>query len=775
MNNLLSFKSFSKFLSRNKVFTAINIFGLSLSLMFVILIAVYTVQELSIDRNQEKAGRIYAIGSEEVLGSAWKLKPLLLDRYPEIEAIVPTISDYQGQTVTLADKTVTADLLFTDTSFFSVFTFPLVHGDLHRVMETPGYAVISESFARKMFHDADPLGQYIKLNDSVTVTVNGIMKDIKNSIFPSTDILVNIEHIRFFNESLASETFNNAIGANLFILVKENADLHAKIPDIEEYFCEIYWWFKNGIAQHVVLYPFKDIYFSDVKNYNSIHRGDWSFVMILMSVGILILLFAVTNYINLTVAQTGQRAKEMSTRRLLGSSRSELFIRLILESTLLCLFSFLLCLLLAYAAVSTANNLLQTKIDIPAAATLLNTFICILFILGLSVVSGLIPAIIISNSKPIDVVRGGFRRKTKMVFSKVFITFQNVITILMIVASIVMTLQINHMISAPLGYNTANIIEIPTYQLKAKERIFTVGNEIEKLSSVNRVAYAAGAPFSGSNNNTVEYDGRNISFQVIIGDSCYFSMMGFKILQENNAASSDAVYLTEQAIRELMIPIDTPSFKLYEQDIPIAGIVKDFQLGNILRDVAPIKLRLRKHDQYYPWSIFVEIQGDPAQAFEQIKQAYEAIAELDFPGNFIDQQIENSFQSQRRILKIVMIFCVIAVLISLLGLLAMSTYFIQQRLREVAVCKVFGASNGQMLIKLVRTFLNYVLVAFIIATPLSWYIMTQWLSGYSYRISLYPWIFVVSGLLCFIIAFITVFGQSYKAANTNPVESVKAE
>ena len=775
MNNLLSFKSFFKFLKKNKAFTAINVFGLSISLMFVILITVYTVQELSVDKHQEKADRIYAIGSEDVLGSAWKLKPRLLDKYPEIEDIVPAVTHYQNQSVEISDKTFTANLLFSDTSFFTVFTFPLIQGDAKHVMETPGYAVISESFAKKAFSDRDPLGQFIKVNDSVTVMVNGIMKDIKNSIFPVADILMNIENIRYFNESLAAETFNNAVGANLFILVKEHADLHAKIPDIETFFREIFWLYKNGVAEHVVLYPYKEIYFSGIKCYNNIRMGDWTFVMILMSVGILILIFAITNYINLTVAQTGQRAKEMSTRRLLGSSRGELFLRLILESTFLCFFSFLLGLLFAYAAVSTANNLLQTKIDLTGAFTFLHIIICIVFVLGLGIVSGLIPAIIISNSKPIDVVRGGFRRKTKMVFSKVFITFQNVITILMIVASIVMALQINHMINAPLGYNTTNILEIPTFQFNSKERIFTFGNEIEKLPSVRRVAYAAGAPFSGSNNNTVEYEDRNISFQILIGDSVYFSMLGFEILRENNVASTDAVYLSEQAIRELMIPEDSPNFRLYENDISIAGIVKDFQLGNILRDKSPIQLHLRKHDQFYPWSIFVEIQGDHSRGYEQLRQEYETMLGVEFQGSFIDQQVEDSFQAQRRILKIVIIFCVIAILISLLGLLAMSTYFIQQRSREVALRKVFGSTNLQILIKLISAFITYVGIAFIITVPVAWYIMNRWISAYNYRISLYPWIFIAGGLFCLIIAFISVFWQSYKAANTNPVESVKAE
>lgn len=775
MNELLNFKSFFKFLSKNKAYTAIDIFGLSISLMFVILIAVYTVQELSVDKYQEKAGRIYALGSEEVIGSHWKLKNHLMSRYPEIEEIAPVISSFGDQPVEIRETSMKASLIFADTSFYNVFSYPLLNGEPSKVLEIPNYAVVSESFARKAFGNEDPLGQMIHIDDSVKVTVNGIMKDMKNSILPEGDIVLSIENIRFFNPGLSSEEFNNAVGANLFVLVNEGADLHAKIPDIKEHFSEIFWWYKNYPEKQVVLYPLNEVYFSKVQSWANLRQGDWNFVMILMSVGILILLFAMINYINLTVAQTGQRAKEMATRRLLGSSRGELFNRLIMESTFLSLFSFILGLLLAMAMVPFANDLLQTRISLVEAITPVNILIVIGIIVLLGFVSGLLPAWIISNSKPIDIVRGGFRAKTKMVFSKIFITFQNVITIMMIAASVTMVLQINHMINAPLGYNMKNILDISTHHFNTKERMLTFGNEISQLASVNRVAYGAGTPFSRGNNHTMRYEDRNISFQSLIGDSTYFSMFGFEILQDNHSTSANATYLNEQAYRELMIDDDTPSFKFYEQDTPIAGKLKDFTMGNVLANLPPTMVSIRSGDQLWIWDILIEVNGDPYIAFEQIKEKYEAMMGLEMPGRFMEDKVEDSFASQRRTAKIVMIFCVIAILISLLGLLAMSTYFIQQRAREIAVRKVFGSSEGQILRRLVFTFLNYVLIAFVIATPVVWYIMKRWLSDYSYRITLSPLIFISAGVFCLLISFLTVYYQSYKAANANPVDSVKAE
>ncbi len=524
-----------------------------------------------------------------------------------------------------------------------------------------------------------------------------------------------------------------------------------------------------------MLYPLNEIYFSKMATWTGFRSGDWNFVMILMSVGVLILLFAIINYINLTVAQTGQRAKEMATRRLLGSSRGELFSRLILESTLLSLFSFILGFVLAMAAVPFANDLLQTRINLTEAITPVNILIAIGLILFLGIASGLLPAWIISNSKPIDIVRGGFRAKTKMVFSKIFITFQNVITIMMIAASVTMVLQINHMINAPLGYNMKNILDISTHHFQSTERAITFGNEVGQLASVNRVAYSAGTPFNRGNNNTMRYEDRNISFQTLIGDSTFFSMFGFEVLLDNHSTSPDAVYLNEQAYRELMIGDEVLGFKYYDRDTPIAGKLKDFRMGNVLANLPPTQILVRNMNNYGIWNILVEVNGDPYVALEQIKKKYEDMIGLEMPASFIEDQLENSFTPQRRTAKIVMIFCVIAILISLLGLLAMSTYFIQQRSREIAVRKVFGSSEGQVLKRLVFTFLNYVLIAFVVATPVVWYIMNRWLTDYSYRITLSPLIFIGAGLFCLLISFLTVYYQSYKAANANPVDSVKAE
>lgn len=775
MNNLLNIKSFLKFLSRNKGYTAIDVFGLSVSLMFVILIAVYVERELNIDKQQANYDRIVAIGNEEFLESAVPVSYWLEERYPEIEKVCPVITaEGKGCQIFYGDKKLTGDLVYADSTFFDVFSFKMLDGDRDRVLADPYSAVVSESFARKVFGGDDPIGKSLRISDSTNVMVTGVMEDINRSVIPNTDLVVRIERVTEFNQSLSKENQGNAGSCISFLLLKPGMDLKGRTDEILSFFKERYWLYKMDFVKEVRIVPLSEIYFGNTM-VHSLNQGDKRFSLVLMSVGILILIFAIINYINLTVAQAGQRAKEMATRRLLGSSRVELFLRLMLEATFLTVVSFAIGLMLAKVALPYANDLLQVRLTFDVLVTPLWIGAIVLFIVLTGALSGLLPALMISSAKPIDVVRGTFRRQTKMVFSKVFITFQNVITIAMIAASLTMYLQIDHLIHAPLGYNTANIIESDNI-FRSKSEMERAEDMLRQLPMVKAVGHSNGTPSSGTNNMSGTYEDKSLSFQQIQVDSAAFRIFGFEIKSDNHVANSDqGWYLNELAFKQMELPEDAPSFRWGENATPILGVIRDFQLRDITQENSPVMFRFRKTESdWWPWSYVVEVQGDPVKAYESVRKVFEEVSGVPFEGKFIDQSIQEHFESQIRLTKIVVIFACIAILISLLGLLAMSTYFILQRSQEVAIRKVFGSDNRGILVRLVGTFLMYVGIAFVIATPLSWFFMKQWLADYSYRITLSPLIFITAGLFCLLISFLAVFFQSWQAANANPVESVKS-
>ena len=776
MNNLLNFKSFVKFLKKNKAYTAIDVFGLSVSLMFVILIAVYTVQELSTDKFQTEGDRIYALASESGPTTALPIAYRLQSRYPEIEKICPAVlSNIPDFQVYYGDKKLTAKSGCVDSTFFNFFSFRLLAGDPDNALKERNNAVISETFARKMFGQEDPIGKSVRISDSTNVIVTGVMEDIRKSVIPYKDILVRVEQASVFNGSISKTNEGNAGCTVAFLMLNKGASLDDKTTDILSYFKESFWLYKMEFAKEVKLIPLPELYFTR-SNYTPLEQGDRSFVLVLLSVGLLILVFAVFNYINLTVAQAGQRAKEMATRRLLGSSRGELFARLIMESTLMTFISFAVGVLLAFAAVPLANNLLATKIFLTDACTPVGIggTICVLLMIGL--LSGLLPAVLISSAKPIDVVRGTFRRQTKMVFSKFFITFQNIITIATIAAALVMGLQIRHLIVAPLGYDRENLLVIGN-TCQSRSEMTAVLDQLKSVPEIKEVGLSCGTPFNGGNNLSGTYEGKTLSCQQLVMDSAAFRILGLQIKQDNKVASTGwwSWYLTERAFKDMELPETAQVFHLTGSDpAPILGVIKDFHLRSINMESSPLMLRFTDFKEDYPWNYLVKVEGDPYVAYDKAREIFEKVTGVDFEAQYLDQQITETFDAQIRMVKIISVFATVAILISLLGLLAMSTYFIQQRAQEVAIRKVFGSDNRAILIRLVSTFLMYVGIAFIIATPVCWYFMKQWLSDYTYRISLSPLIFIAAGLFCLLISFFAVFFQSWRAANTNPVDSVKS-
>lgn len=784
----LNFRSFFNFLGRNKLYAAINLFGLSVSLMFVILIADYTLRQLTCDDYQTKADRIYAIGTEASLNSGYYLQKYLRDRYPEIESTCAVAASGQStdatQPVEVGQQKYSASILFADTTFFRIFDYQLLDGDRDQVLASRDNVVLSESFARKVFGTFSPMGQTIRFSDEEkSYVVSGVVRDIDRSVISNMDIVMRAERLCDLN-SANDEHMSNCGAVTTFILVKEGADLQAKIPDMEAYFKEIYWPYKGNIVSQVTLTPLRELYFSPLNDVYSLHHGSWAFVMILFGVGAVILLFAVMNYINLTVAQTGFRAKEMAARRLLGASRGEIILKLILESTLMCVAALVAAFFLAAAVEPYASQLLESKIGIWQDMTPVVAACYAVFIVGLGVVAGIVPALMVSRYKPVDIMRGSFRRRSKMVYSKVLIAVQNIITIVLIAVSLTIGLQIRHLVSAPMGYNTTDILDISTDIFTGRSQIAQFREELLREPCVEAVALGCGTPHDFGNNNTMQYGpDRMVSFQIFIGDSTYFRILGLERLRDNHLArmnEDNVVFINRYALRELGVAEDAEEFKVgtdYSYPYQIAGIYRDFQIGSALDK--PKSAMLWQTDDIanmYPWNILVKIRGDKTAAYNTVKSVFERISDgAVFTGaEYIEQQIEADYADQRRILHIVGIFTLVAVLISALGLVAMSTYYIQQKEQEVAVRKVFGSTRGEVLGRLVGNFMRMVGVAFVIAVPVAWYLLERWLQDYSVRISLSPLIFLAAGAFAAVVAFIAVFWQSSRAADSNPIDSIKS-
>lgn len=791
----LDLRSWFTFLGRNRLYTAVNFIGLALALAFVLLVADYTVRQFTVDRFQTRADRIYAVCSEESAASGYYLQKHLRDRYPEIESTCSVAffedSDAGSTPVEIGRQKFLASVLYADTTFFRMFDFTLLEGAREEALAARENVVLSESFARKVFGTFDPLGQTLRLdNDDRTYVVSGVMRDIERSAIPAADIVMRAERITETNAANDERMSNSGAGVT-FLLERRGADLQAKVPDMLAFFKEIYWPYQGNVVSQVRLVPLRELYFEPVNNTNKLAHGSRSFLYILLGVGLVVLVFAVMNYINLTVAQAGFRAREMAARRLLGAPRGNIFLKWVLESTLFCAAALLIASCIAELFVPWASQLLGTKVAVwddlswPAAGG------CLLAVVVLGVVSGFVPALLVARYQPIDIVRGTFRRHAKTVYGRVLIALQNVITIVLLAASITIELQIRHLVNAPLGYETHDILNIGTDIFPNRSSIRRFCDELRSLPEIEAVGLGCGTPHDRGNNNTIAYGpDRMVSFQVFIGDSTYFRILGLERLRDNHVAvaagsgasrdfwASNVWHINQYALHELGIAEDAPEFKVGEElsyPVVVAGIYRDFQVGTALDAPTSVLLReVNDPDGFQPWNILVKTHGDHAAVYHAVEELFRQTTDGgSFAARYITDEIADDFAAQQRLLHIIGIFTLVALLISSLGLFAMAAYYIQQKRQEIAVRRVFGASRREMLTRLVRNFMALVGAAFVIAVPIAVWGLRRWLEEYSVRIALSPWIFLAAGLFAAVVALLSVGWQSRRAADADPVESLK--
>lgn len=772
-------KSFWNFLRKNKLYAAVNLVGLTVSMAFVLLLAVYIQRQLTTDSFQQNADRIYVVANEDNVTMGYWLDKHLKNNFPEIEKGCCVANIASAAAFNIDGERVYGSTMAADSTFFEMFSYDLVEGNKADWRVSQDRCMVSREFANAHFGDKDPLGQTISLNyeGSFQLTVCGVYEDFGNSILKAPDVLIRGDLMPKINSS-HDEFMSNAGGGICFVMAYPGADLQGRHDDILDW-CEENFWVYKSQYDKVRIIPLRDMYFlNEGIRYGSdtIQFGNRSFVNLLLAMCILLLAFAVLNYINMTTALTGFRAKEMATRRLVGADKRSIFFKVISESTLICGISMLLAILLAEALAPTASRILEYQVSVFKAVTPVNILLVLGFILVLGILAGIVPALLIQKAQPIEIVRGTLRLKTKTVYSKVIIVVQNVVAVVMLVSALTIGLQIRHMVSADLGYNTKDILVVDN-AFGQTGQIRPLLDKWREEPCVEEVGQGDGIPLGGTNNWTMEMpDGHWVSFQQIQGDDKYFDILGLKVKQDNHQR---AWWLNEYAFKQIGIEETAMEFQSAKNGTrAIGGIYYDFKIRPLEQDqsAAMIYNRGENPNDDYPWVLLVKTTGDQATA----KKRVEAIAAEVFPGRlfeaqYIEEMIEDGFADESRVLNIVLIFTLLSILVSALGLFAMSSYYMQQEIRSVSVKKVFGADYSGVLKELVLSFMKMVGIAFVIGVPIAWFIMSRWLSGYGHRINLYWWIFLAAGAVVALIAIASVLYQSIKTARTNPAEALKKE
>ncbi|MBR5776201.1 MAG: ABC transporter permease, partial [Bacteroidaceae bacterium] len=419
----MKINSYLTFLSRNKAYTAINVFGLSVSLMFVVLIGLYYEHETGVDQQIPDKERVVLVHPEKtenfkMSGTSREIIPLLRKQLPQIQSACALFSMTNRHVQFAQDDYAKCDMLYVDSTYYDVFGFTLLEGDPHTALADEQSVVLEEELARKLFPQGDAMGKPLTLNDKYKVFVRGIYRRTENSSIPQDDIVGRYELLReelpyYFN------IMGNFGSPDVYLKLNEGTDYKELIPQVNKILTEVYAQFGAGLEEmKFSLSPVAENYFSEYGS-NVCRRGKPALVMLIAIIGLIILAFAVMNYINLTVAQAGRRAKEMATRRLLGSLKRDIMVRMVLESTSLCAVSVAVSLLLAVAAIPYTNQLLETHISAMQLLSPLNMLFIVGTVVLLGAVAGIVPAQVMSAVQPIDVVRGTFRVRTKTTLGRI--------------------------------------------------------------------------------------------------------------------------------------------------------------------------------------------------------------------------------------------------------------------------------------------------------------------------------------------------------------------
>ena len=791
-------KSYLKFLSRNKLYTAIEAVGLVISIAFVILIGNYVWQQYSIAHENPIGDRVYAVGNDQYVALSWWDKAEFDAKIPEAEAVCRVSSREEDMVITIGEPKVQVIMIQVDPEFFEIFpNYQLLEGNLEEY-GLKGHCLISESFARKHF-TGSPIGKQLSMENyfagEETFTVCGVYKDFTGTMMPSSDILSNPEYDAAYSSGRI-HPFSTIGQYVTLIKVKEGTDREALAKKVEDICKEHY---DSNFVKSTPIYTVPELYFNPEQWI--FHSGNKSVMQMLLVVVLLLLASAIFNYVNLSLALSGKRAKEMATRRLLGAPQGSIIWKYIGESILFTAVCFALALLLSWALLPIMNELLlnvttdtgNTWMYIPVTLGLSAGTVAAyaLAIVLIGALAGIAPALFASRFAPIDIVRGTFRRRSKMVFSKVFIVFQNTVSVILIAIAILMETQLGHMMHRPLNARSEGLYSLGFYARDYSE-VEPLVDRLNRIPEVKRVGFGRGFP--GQMNMELGFkapDGIHHQTQVIACTPEYFEMLGLKVVKDFGTPRENSVWMSQSLANEIELSDTTMTY--YAGRFQVNGINTEY-VGGVFEDIPTSDatasdpttnsavIMAPAQSILYGNGLMIEVEGDKRTADKAIMEAYAAYSEEKNgtyvePGQngYIMDVLNRQLIPVKMALRLVELFMVLSVLIALLGLLAMSAYYSGENTKSIAVRKVFGSDVLRETRRTVKDYMVLVGIACIIGIPVSVWMAGKYLSRYTYRIENYWWIFVLAVVLTFAMAFGSVLWQTLKAAKTNPATELKKE
>ena len=767
------------------MFTTINVVGLAVSFMFILLIADMVTRQLTVDSDVPDADRIYIMAGKSVTFGHYQIGQRFQNRYPEIESWCSWGGCYPLIIRCENGEASVIKVAFVGKNFFDFFGYKIIKGNTDSAMLPDQSIVMTRTAALRLFGSDDVMGNSFNIDNlnGSDYVVTAIAEDIDNSIFPSgIDAFLPQDNIKWINEysDINDTNIVNESAATLFFKFYANTDPEANKDDMLMCLRNWIWSYRSGNSNSLTFVPMRDFYFSEIGSTGGLNQYDFAKVVVFFVAGLIILIMAVLNYIVMNVAQMNYRAKEMATRRLLGSSQKYVFCRIMAESAMMVVMAFTAGLLLASVVEPYAIKCLGVRLDVIGDFTPISIGVWLLFMLLLSFVSGLIPASALSMHSPMDIVRGRFRGKTKIAYLRLLSVVQCGFAVALLSCAIYLTKQIHDISNVPLGYVYGDVIEYPPIDGNGNMKVFR--SEAMKLPYVKNVAFSKGLPVDGGYNMTMPVTVGdsvvNFRFQTFEVDSAFIKMFNIKITEDRKLAKQEmAYYINESGLKDYAeLGLGTEKISC-NYTVYIAGQFKDFKIRSVFYDEQPLLLKILPTDSINVQNISVEITDDDIVRHKQeLDSLYHSInGGIPFDSKWYGDMVSEWYDDIELLNYTIIAFAVSALLISLSGLVAMNIYMISQRKRDIAVRKVFGSTAETEMRLLLRLSMWSIITSLLIAIPLA-------VSGLIKIYDFVPfgdfspwWTIVVAFAIVAVVSLLSVYLIGRKAVNENPVENIKTE
>lgn len=777
-------------LLRQKAFSIINISGLAIGMASAILILLWIENEVSHDRFHKKGDRLYTLNNRDRFNGelwAWNSTPTILGptvkaNYPDVEDVVRTSNT--GFLFNHGEQRLNVSGTFTDPGFLNMFSFPLLKGSASTALNGTYNLVITEKLAKKLFGSEEPMGKVVRIDSIDQFTVTGVLKDLPNNTRFDFEYLMPWSYKTKLGWS-DSSWGNNAV--QTYVLLKPNvsqASFDQKIKNITIDHTSG----EGKSTTQVFTYPLRDAWLYGKSENGQYVGGRIEMVRLFAIIAAFILLIACINFMNLSTARSEKRAKEVGIRKVVGAPKAMLVSQFLGESVLLSLLAGILAIVVVQVSLSGFNTLVDKQLFIPYSSPVF--WLCgFLFVLLTGLVAGSYPAFFLSSYKPVKVLKGTFKAANALVTPrKILVVLQFTFAIALIICTIIITRQIDHAQKRDAGYDRNQLVymtlqgDMDKHFDAIKNDLLGSGAAVAVTKSMSPITQRWADSWGFSWDGSTEED-KKADFIRMGSDADFVKTMGVKLVEGRDInikeypTDSLAVLLNETAVKEMRLknPIGQVIREGGGRTWHVVGVLKDFIFESPFQKIEKLMV-----NGPAAWFNIIHFKLNPAHSVtENLKLAENVFKkynpEYPFDYKFADEAYATKFDNQKRTGRLAALFAGLTIFISCLGLFGLAAYMAQNRIKEIGVRRVLGASVNNITTLLSKDFLKLVIIALLIASPLAWWAMNAWLKNFEYRVGIEWWVFAAAGFVSILIALLTVGYQAVRAAVSNPVKNLRTE